>query len=429
VINLLNLLTLKRIIIVVFVVVIIFLKLQIKETLIKGIIGYVSVKTDLWDLNPDLIGFENGVYDLANDIFRDSKYDDYISLVIDYKYYESTEEELDMIDKYFKKIMPVDEERKLLLLLLATTFTGRHLEKFIVCTGNGRNGKDTTFTYQMKKVLGPYYYHCNQTAFTETIKSDQNVSIANMSKKRIVITTEPDKEKTIKTSLIKSLTGSDEIAMRTLYSTNTKVHLNETLFMLCNDKPALDQCEQAMMERLIVIPFRCTFKTTEWMIEHGITEGENNVYTANEEIKSESYLNKIKLPTFNYLLPFYRKFREDGYLIQSIPESIKNLNESYMGESDQFINWFHSEYEKTKCKDDIIKISDVFQNYCTSEYYANLTKADKRANSKTKFIENVSKNVLLRVFYKEQHKPYINGKQVCLRNILTNYKVRQDQNE
>ena len=118
---------------------------------------------------------------------------------------------------------------------------------------------------------------------------------------------------------------------------------------------------------------------------------------------------------------------KDGYLIQSIPDSIKQLNESYMEESDEFMNWFNSEYERTTSKDDILKLADVFQNYCNSDFYVNLTKKEKRANNKNKFIEKVSTNISLRIFYKEKYQPFINGKQLCLRNCLTNYQVRQDE--
>jgi phage/plasmid-associated DNA primase len=402
--------------------------IKYKENLIKGIIGYVQVEKDLWDLNDDLLGFRNGVYDLARNKFRAGMYEDYITMVIDYDYEKSPKEHLLWVEDYFKKIMPVVAERELLLLLLATTLGGRHLEKFIVCTGSGRNGKDTTFTMLMSRVLGPYYYNCNPAAFTQKIKSDQNVSVANFDKMRAVVTTEPDKDETIKTSLIKSITGADQTAMRTLYSTKTKVNLNETLFMLCNDKPLLDRSEQAMLERLIIIPFRISFKTAAFMAENGLVEGENNVYTANEQMKDHTYLDQMRLRTFNYLLPYYRKFRKDGYLIQSIPESIRKLNESYMEESDEFMNWFNSEYEKTTEKTDIVKLSDVFKNYCQSDFYINLTKKEKRANNKTKFIEKVSTNVSLKIFYKECHQPMIDGKRICMRNVLTNYKVRQEDN-
>ena len=400
-----------------------------KETLIKGIIGYVQVENDLWDLKDDLLGFRNGVYDLCKNTFRAGTYEDYITMIIDYDYSKSPKEQLKWVDQYFKKIMPADDERELLLLLISTMFSGRHLERFIVCTGEGRNGKDTTFTYIMNKVLGPYYYNCSPTAITQTIRGDQNVSIANFDKKRAVVMSEPDDKETIKTSMVKTLTGANETAMRSLYSTKTKVNLNESLFMLCNDKPLLDRSQQAMLDRLIVIPFRCTFKSREYMDENQLAEGENNVFEANDIVKSDAYIEQMKLPVFNYLLPYYRKFRKDGYLIQHIPASIRKLNQSYMEQSDQFMSWFNSQYEKTTEKADIIKVKDIFTNYGASEFYHNLTKQQKRDNNLTNFREKISTNLSLKLFYKEMHQPIINGKQIKMRNIITNYNLRVEELE
>jgi len=402
-------------------------KVTYKKVLIEGIIGYVETTEDLWDLNPDLLGFKNGVFDLLKNSFREGRYEDYITMVIDYDYRKSGANRLTEVDQYFKKIMPADDERELLLLLLSTMFSGRHLERFIVCTGEGRNGKDTTFTYLMNKMLGPYYYNCSPTAITQTIKGDQNVSVANFDKKRAVVMSEPDDKETIKTSMVKTLTGANETAMRTLYSTKTKVNLNESLFMLCNDKPLLDRSQQAMLDRLIVIPFRCTFKSREYMDENGLVEGENNVFEANDIVKSDQYVHQMKLPMFNYLLPYYRKFRKDGYLIKHIPVSIRKLNESYMEQSDQFIGWFNSQYEKTTEKTDYIKVTDVFSNYCTSEFYNNLTKQQKRDNNLSAFREKVQTNLSLRLFYKEEYRPQDNGVRIKVRNVVTNYKVRMEQ--
>jgi len=408
--------------------------IKYKKILIEGIIGYVQVDRDLWDLNDDLVGFQNGVYDLQAEVFRPGRYEDYISMVIEYDYAESTKDELKAAKGYFNKIMPEKEERDILLLVISTILSGRHLEKFIVCTGVGRNGKDTTFTYLLKVVMGPYYYQCNPTAITQKIKSDQNVSIANFDKKRIVVTSEPEADDTVKTSMIKALTGSSETAMRTLYSNKTEVHLNQTLFMLCNDKPVLDKCEQAILDRLIVIPFRCTFKSMEYIKENGLTVGENHIYVANEKFKSAAFIEQYKLPVLNLLLCYYRKFKRDGYLIQKIPESIKLLNKSYLEESDEFMCWFNSEYEKTIEKDEYnnpryLSLTDVFVNYAASEFYDNLTKKEKRANSKGKFIERVSNHVLLKLFYKEEYRPYEAKIRIKKRNVLINYKLRTTANE
>lgn len=398
--------------------------IKYKENLIKGIVGYVSVDKDLWDLNDDLIGFKNGVYDLLNDTFRSGTKEDYISMIINYEYKESTNEELNNVKEHFNKIMPVKEERDLLLLLLSTCLSGRHLEKFIVCTGKGRNSKDALFTYLLERTIGPYYYRLNNTAITQTIKGDQNQSIANANKKRAIITTEPDQNVKVKTGMVKELTGGKSIAMRGIYSNDTHVNLNETLFMLCNDKPDLDRSDDAMLSRLIVIPFRSTFMAKELMDEDGIKEGENNVFAANENVKSDQFLDNMKLPFMNLMLEYFKIFRNNGYLIQTLPESIKALNALYLEESDEFMNWFNSEYEKTNSKSDIVKINEIFSLYKLSEFYTNLTKEQKRKNNKSKFIEMIQNNVSLKIFFKERL--FLDG--VNYRTIITNYKERNDDN-
>lgn len=401
-----------------------------KKTLIEGIIGYVSVDKDLWDLNIDLLGFQNGVYDLKQGIFRNGVKEDYISLIIDYDYKESTPEEFDNVMNHFNKIMPFQEEKDLLLLLLSTCLSGRHLEKFIVCTGKGSNSKDALFTYLLTATLGPYYYRLNNTAITQKIKGDQSVSIASMNKKRCVVTSEPRAEDKVQTAFVKELTGSKSISYRGLYSNDTHVNLHETLFMLCNDKPDLDKSDEAIKRRLIVLPFRSTFKPKEDMDKYDLVEGENNVFIADEDVKSDSFLNKMKLPLMNVLLHYYQKFKADGYLIQSLPKSIIKLNDKYLEISDEFMNWFNTVYKKTTNKKKYVKISDVYENYKISDYYMNLTKEQKRKNNKSKFVEMIENNVNLKIFYKSHYKDdydtITNKYNINVKTVLTNYIIRQE---
>lgn len=400
-----------------------------KKTIIEGIIGYVNQREDIFDLNSYLIGFNNGVFDLKTMEFRNTKIDDYISMSVGYDYRDPIEEDYKLGKAYFEKIMPVEEECEHFKLLLATSLLGVHLEKFIVCTGIGRNGKDSLFTYQMKNILGQYYYNCNSTALTQKIKGDQNVSIANFNKKRLVITSEPDKNDTVKTNMVKALTGSDEIAMRSLYSTNTKVNLHQTLFMMCNDKPALDNCDHAILKRLQVIPFRSVFESKTSMEENNIKEGENFIYEADENVKSKEYIENMKFPILHTLLKYYKTFQNNGYQILSTPKSINDLNQDYLQESDEFYCWFESCYEKSQNKDDFIKLGGVYNNFTCSEYYENLNKKEKRLNNKTKFLERIQKHITLRKFYKEKLQYKENGKYTTARNVLTGFSIKIDEDK
>lgn len=384
----------------------------------------IEVNNDIFDLNIDLLGFNNGVYDLNTDEFREGRAEDYVSMNIPYDFKEV--QDLSSIESFISKIMPIKEERDLLLLTISTALSGRPLNHFNMCSGIGSNGKDTLFNYLLYHTLGEYYYRGSNTTLTKKINGDLNVSISNMNKKRLVLFNEPDEEETIKVAQIKELTGGNTINSRTIYSKNTTVNLHGTIFVLCNDKPLLNHVDQAMANRLINFPFRSVFKDPSYMKEHSIQEGENYIFKKDEMLKETGFIETNKLQLMNLLIQYYRKFKQDGYLIKNIPDSIKKESEEYMNDSDPFLNWLNVLCVKTTSKSDVIKIKDIHAVFLTTELYKNMNKQQKRnVGQKNKMIDSIKKSPTLRMFYKERIK--IDG--VDFRNVLTNYKSTDEFNE
>ena len=94
--------------------------------------------------NPDLLGFDNGVYDLKADLFRDGLPEDYITISVGYDYLEFKEDDelVVAIFKFFYQIFPDQVLRDYVLILLSSFLEGRnHEEKFYFWTGTGGNGK------------------------------------------------------------------------------------------------------------------------------------------------------------------------------------------------------------------------------------------------------------------------------------------------
>ena len=392
-----------------------------KQSYSKSVYEYIKSKYNKME-NPfdnkiELIGFTNGVYDLDLDCFRPSTKYDYVSMVVPYEYAPSSNNDIDYVRNYVAKIMPIEDEQELLLLLLSTCLSGYVLDRFIVCTGLGSNGKDTLLNYMLKAALGPYFYRGNNTVLTQKQKSDLNVGIANMDCRRAIVFSETSSSSMIDCSLIKELTGGNEINARGLYSSKTSVRLHSTMWMLCNDRPHLDKVDEAIARRLITFKFRSTFKSKEFLDDNKLSDGENYVYIGDETVKADSFLKKYKLPFINLLLPYFQKFKHAGYTIMNIPESIKEHSRKYMEESDLLYNWFSSGYKKTNNKTDVIKLKDVFTALKESEYYMNLTKMEKRNLSYKVLIEYIEKSPLLRMFYKE----VASIEKIRYRNVLTNY--------
>jgi hypothetical protein len=109
-------------------------------------------------------------------------------------------------------------------------------------------------------------------------------------------------------------------------------------------------------------------------------------------------------------------------------ESVQKESRKYMEESDLLYAWFNGNYEKTSNKEDRLKLKDVYAALKESEYYFNLTKAEKRKLSYNALIEYVERSPLLRMFYKERVDVKTEGGYAMFRNILTNYKISETGN-
>lgn len=375
---------------------------------------------DIFDLNPNLLGFTNGTYDLKNSQFRESKKEDYISLIInyDYKNYEDNLEIKELIE-IIKYILPEDDEYEFMMKVLSTCLYAQTLEQIIVAVGNGRNGKDTLLTYLLKETLGPnLFYYNSSTTFTNNPSSNSGAdqSIANMDKKRCIVYNEPNTNCTLKCNRIKEITGGKTVNARALYSKNTITTLHGTHILLCNTIPSLDIIDEAISQRMIVIPFRAMFRKPE---DIALMPENKYVKTIDSYYKTQDFINKYKLPFLHILLKYFKKFKEDGYLLKNIPLSIKNESKAYLSESDHFFGWFDEMYEQTSNPKDIIKMSEIFRDFTSSSYFMNLTARGKRAMTRKVLLSKITENPNLKhLFIKES-----NSKSHT-RNFLTNLKRR-----
>ncbi|KAI9337420.1 hypothetical protein DFJ73DRAFT_763447 [Zopfochytrium polystomum] len=85
-------------------------------------------------------GFNNGLYDLKEMVFRPRKKDDYISMTVGYDFKESSNVYRDEIMKFFSDIIPNPENRHFLLKTLSSTLLGKNREeRLAIFTDAGKN--------------------------------------------------------------------------------------------------------------------------------------------------------------------------------------------------------------------------------------------------------------------------------------------------
>ena len=174
-----------------------------------------------FDTTWNLIGFHNKVYDLKTHAFRDYQYDDYIHLTTGYDYREPTQEEINTINTLICQIMPIENERKLLLELKSTSLEGKCLEHFIILNGCGGNGK-SLLNDILLCALGSYSLICNNSILFEANRTGSNPEKANIHKKRLIIFREPSSKFRFNNGTIKELTGGGMFSARGHHESQTE---------------------------------------------------------------------------------------------------------------------------------------------------------------------------------------------------------------
>jgi phage/plasmid-associated DNA primase len=194
------------------------------------------------DENYDLIGFNNGVYDLANNEFREGRADDYISKSTNIDYYPYNEKNpyATKMHKFFEEILPNENVRKYLLLSLATCVSGHNKEeKLRIATGSGSNGKSLLFSL-VQLALGDYYISCPITIITRKRNSSNSASpeLLRIKGARCGCFQETDDGEKLNVGIAKEITGNDSFMVRGLFADPIEIKPQIKFFLASSRTPA-----------------------------------------------------------------------------------------------------------------------------------------------------------------------------------------------
>ena len=310
------------------------------------------------DENMYLICFDNGVYDLEADTFRDGCPDDYISLCTNYKYikHDKNDEYYKQVEDFLEKIQPDKEMRDYLLTLLSTCLAGSVSEEsFYVFTGSGANGKSKLMEL-MKYTLGDLFKPMDIMVLVgkRTGSSSATPEIADKKGIRICPFDEPKATDEINTGFMKIFTGGDVITARALFREPIYFKPQFKPFLLCNHLPNIKSDDDGTWRRLKVIPFLSKFikpnDVSKKMKKAGL---EKNQFWA-DRLLSEK-LPEWKQMFMSLLIKYYQKFRVHGIIH---PKLVTQYTKDYRNKCDVFQDFIGDYLERT----DDIKHSIIIMN-------------------------------------------------------------------
>jgi P4 family phage/plasmid primase-like protien len=218
-------------------------------------------------MNPFLIAFKNGVYDLKLNIFRSGRPEDYLSkfMPIDYINFNKTDKRVLEVYDFLEKVFPDTSVRQYFLDQASDVFVGGNHQKVVVFwTGEGDNGKSVTQTI-FEKMLGELAVKFSTTLITGK-KGNIGAASPELSRAgggvRWAVLEEPDGDEEINIGILKSLSGNDSFFARDLFEKGKSTREISPLFKLvfiCNKLPKMKNSDKATWNRIRVIPFESTF--------------------------------------------------------------------------------------------------------------------------------------------------------------------------
>ena len=381
-----------------------FTDYKFREKYIKDIINAITDDDIKFDSNPYLFCFNNKIYDLKTHTFISPNPYDYISLTTGYDYIVNLDEDKKLeteLEKLISSIFPDEDEKKLYLTILATSLEGLNLQKFIIASGGGGNGKGLINELGCK-TLGNYSYILPSNVLLGQQKKGSNPEIANMNNKRFVIAKEPESSEYVNVEIIKDLTGTDEVNARLNHSNNTQTFLKCTLVMECNDKPKLNNISQpdALLRRIIISHFKSTFVEQSFYDEL-TSEEKENIFIGNSYYKTPEFKDKYKQILFNILIKYYKKYTETKTDVNAcgvlpITKSIRQRTYDYLEASDIIKEFLDETYEKTSNDKNRIKLKNVYETFKASDYFKNLENKMKKLYNYKGFISKLESNIMLK---------------------------------
>lgn len=378
-----------------------------RELLIKDIINKITNNYMSFDQNPFLFAFDNKIYDLKLGQFIEPDPKQYISLTTGYEINDeyNIEAKIKELNELFNTIFSQPEIKKLYLTILSTGLDGLPLEKFVLANGRGGNGKGLLNEF-VQHMLGNYAYILPVNILLGQLKTGSNPELANMNNKRLVFAREPSKDLMFNCATIKEITGGTELNARVNYSNDTKVNLKLTLILECNEKPKLNEVNDALGRRILDIPFKNSFVEK---YEYDELDDTDKIHTflKNPFYKTDEFKNEYKQALFLILAGHYKEYHLNNRHLP-IPKEVLQRNKDYLASSDELLNWFNDNYEKTDDKNYTIKLKKIYENFKNSDYFNNMNKLQKRQNNYKHFIEKIQGNLFLKKCIKDNgHNTYI----------------------
>lgn len=269
-----------------------------------------------FDANPKLLGCKNGILILDDDPdIRDPRKEDYVTYNtnVDYVPWRTLMmsegahfEGYDLWQEYLHMFLPNPDLRHFVQKVMGHLLIGGNPEKLIVFLWGEHDTGKSTMIGAIAGALGDYFGTIDLKLFRQV---DLNPGLIRAVPLRVTAMSEVDAG-VMDAATVKRLTGNDRVTAEAKYSNEIFEGIPQfTTLIACNNPPNIKHADEALDERILVLPFR-----------KSVSRGERK-YERQKQIEEYS-----GIAVLSWLVEGWRLYCAEGLKRDTWPELIRQFN-------------------------------------------------------------------------------------------------------
>ena len=321
---------------------------RMRDRILKDATGELRISAVEFDSNPYLINCLNGTYSLEDFSFRESKWDDFLTMQTNFRHTVRRDVKCERWEKFIDEVTQQDKDKAdFLQRALGYSILGMSNEEcmFILHGKTTRNGKSTLLN-TIEYMLGDYakVAPVGMICRGDRQKDAEAASptLAGLKGKRFVTMSESNEYGKLDEEKIKQFTGGEEISARALYQSAITYKPQFTLWLSCNDLPLVTDKSLFASQRIKVIEFN----------RHFFPEEQDT--RLKDELTSTEALSGI----FMWLVRGYVKYKESGL---TMTDSLKSVVNRYERENDLVLQFLENRCDRKEGVN--IKAKDLYNSF------------------------------------------------------------------
>jgi P4 family phage/plasmid primase-like protien len=327
------------------------------DSLMRQVIHYFKYNNFIEELDKyrHILCFGEYVYDLKINEWRKTTKEDMCSKKCGLTKDEVSDKYINDLLEVLEDIHPDPERRQFFINSLSDLLYGKNTKEiFHIWTGAGRNGKGVVSDI-IKYCFGDYYYSPSVSYITQKRASSTSADpqMAKARGVRVVVFGEPEENARLNNSIIKQLTGGDELCVRNLFESPFTFTPHFTPIIQCNTFQLQDVKDDSIPDRLLFMKFKTSFvdnPTMDWQRLKDPT------------LKDEENMQKLKGAMMWLLLETWRNLTPEQHAFDT-PQSVIDDKNEFLDENNNVKQFVAERIEFTKEKTDFLSAKDLLAMY------------------------------------------------------------------